>query len=104
MSSVGQYTNPVLPVELRRHHAGRITRWTPRVIGKANGTIAQIVRNNIVGCRHCQEIMMCRWQDCLDDNGLIWLQPLSRSMGGIFFNIVIFTPDFYCSLIWPGAI
>ena len=35
-------------VELRRHHAGRIMRWTPRIIGKDNGAVAQIVRNNIV--------------------------------------------------------
>jgi len=38
----------VLCVELRRHHAGRIMRWTPRIIGKDNGAVAQIVRNNIV--------------------------------------------------------
>ena len=35
-------------VELRRHHAGRTMRWTPRIIGKDNGAVAQIVRNNIV--------------------------------------------------------
>ena len=35
-------------VELRRHHAGRIMRWAPQIIGKDNGAVAQIVRNNIV--------------------------------------------------------
>ena len=35
-------------VELRRHHAGRIMRWTPRIIGKDNGAVARIVRNNMV--------------------------------------------------------
>jgi len=38
----------VATVELRRHHAGRIMRWMPRIIGKDNGAVAQIVRNNIV--------------------------------------------------------
>ena len=38
----------VVVVELQRHHAGRIMRWTPRIIGKDNGAVAQIVRNNIV--------------------------------------------------------
>jgi len=35
-------------VELRCHHAGRIMRWMPQIIGKDNGAVAQIVRNNIV--------------------------------------------------------
>jgi len=38
----------VCRVELRHHHAGRIMRWTPQIIGKDNGAVAQIVRNNIV--------------------------------------------------------
>jgi len=33
----------------------------------------------------------------------MWLQPLSRSMDDIF-DIVVFNPDLYCSLMRPGAI
>ena len=40
--------SPCISVELRRHHAGRTMRWTPRIIDKDNGAVAQIVRNNIV--------------------------------------------------------
>jgi len=31
-------------VELRCHHAGKTTRWAPRIISKDNGAVAQIVR------------------------------------------------------------
>jgi len=34
---------------------------------------------------------------------LMWLQPLSQSMP-IFFDIVVFNPDLYCSLKQTGAI
>ena len=35
-------------VELRRHHDAKIMRWTPWIIGKENGAIAQMLRNNSV--------------------------------------------------------
>jgi len=34
----------VVVVELQRHHAGRIMRLMPRIIGEDNGAVAQIVR------------------------------------------------------------
>jgi len=49
--------------------------------------------------------MMWRWQDCLDDNG--WLDVASAIVpanGRHFFDIVVFNPDLYCSLMRPGAI
>jgi len=48
--------------------------------------------------------MVWRRGDCLDDNR--WLDvasAMSQSMGD-FFDIVIFNPDLYCSLMRPGAI
>ena len=36
-------------VELRRHHAGKMMRWTPWIISNDNEDVAQNVRNNIVG-------------------------------------------------------
>jgi len=41
-------SKPMATVELRRHHAGRILRWTPQITSKDNGAIAQFVRNNLV--------------------------------------------------------
>ena len=77
-------------VELRRHHAGGIMRWTPQIISKDNGAVAQIVRN--------KEIMMWHWQDCLDDNG--WLDVASTivSVNGRHFLILLYSILIYIVL------
>ena len=63
------------PVELWRQHAEKTIRWSPRIIRKGNGTVAQIVKYNI-GCRHCHEIMMWRRIVLMMMCGLCWIYRL----------------------------
>ena len=57
-------------VEIRRQGARETMRWTPRIIGKENGAIAQIVNNGVAAdiVRSNGVAASTVGQDCLRDN------------------------------------